>query len=100
MTEARADARAGELSDALASDLKQRLEEEKTIVLRMVPGQRPDVTFTGFWTGKFVQAAQNSISKAYRLRRFKPQRLPNTGSTKPLTQEVKVEGGKGDVPVS
>ena len=35
-------------------------------------GEKPNVTFTGFWTGGLITAAQNSIAKAYRRRRFKP----------------------------
>lgn len=75
------------LSGGLAATMEQRLEEERTIVIRMIAGQRPEVTLTGFWNGKFIRAAMDSIAKAYRLRRHKPSR----------SIEVEAKGGKGDV---
>lgn len=57
----------------LAGDLKEelapRLDGEKTILVKMIPGKRPEVTFTGLWTGKYIAAASNSIAKAYRVSR-------------------------------
>ncbi len=66
------------LKEQLSGSYKERLEEEKTILLKYKPGQRPEVYFTGFWTGKFVRAAINSISKAYRLRKWRPSRPSGT----------------------
>ena len=63
------------LSDALQGDAKERMEEEKTIMLRMTAGSRPEVTFTGFWNGRFIRAAMDSVAKAYRLRRFRPTQV-------------------------
>lgn len=60
------------MSNALMGSDTQRKEEVKTILLTFKPGEKPDVQFTGFWDGKFLRAALNSISKAYRLRRNKP----------------------------
>ena len=62
-----------------ASDLRDILQEnneleEKTLFLKLIPGQRPEVVFTGTWSGKFIKAAMNSSSKAYRVRRYKPRR--------------------------
>lgn len=53
---------------ALQGTPKQRMEEEKSVVIRIIPGQRPQVEFGGFWTGKYIQAAQNALAKAYRTR--------------------------------
>ena len=61
------------LSKGLEGSVRERLEtEEKTILVKMTPGQRPEVTFTGFWNAKFIRAAMNSLSKQYRLRKFRP----------------------------
>lgn len=65
-----------DLSDGLQGTLKQRMEGERTIWIRVVAGEQPEVIFTGFWSGKFIRAAQNSISRAYRRRKFKPYRTP------------------------
>lgn len=83
---------AKDFTRALAGSEEQVKVEEKTIVLRMTPGNRPEVMFTGFWTGKYLRAALDSISKAFRLRRSKmhPARRENTPTG------VKKEG-KGDV---
>ena len=59
------------LSSVLQGTVEQRKEEEKTIVIRMIEGQRPEVDFTGFWTGKLMKAAINGLSRAYRLRRHR-----------------------------
>ena len=67
------------LSNALMGTDVQRKDEVKTILLMFKPGEKPDVQFTGYWDGKFLRAALNSISKAYRLRRNK--------STGPAVQE-------------
>jgi len=57
------------LASALSGTPQERMEEEKTIFLKYTPGKRPEVTFTGFWSGKFIKAAMDSISRSYRLRR-------------------------------
>lgn len=51
----------------LGGDVKT---SERSLTLVMKPGEKPKITFVGYWDGKFVQAAINSISKAYRLRRY------------------------------
>lgn len=70
----------GSLSEALDKKLEHFKEGERTIVLRMNPGTRPEVEFTGFWTGKFIRSAQDSISRAYRLGKPKmhPKRVEPT----------------------
>ena len=65
---------ASTLRHVLADDAKERIEGEKTVNVKMVYGQRPEVNFTGFWSGKFISGAMNAIAKAYRLQRFKPRR--------------------------
>ena len=39
---------------------EEKVEEEKTILVKMTPGQRPEVFFSGFWNGKLIKAAMNS----------------------------------------
>lgn len=82
-----------ELSDALIGTPKERMEEEKTIVVNFKPGERPKVMFTGFWNGTILKAAMNSISKAYRLRRNRPSRAAGVDQTRkgPMTQPLKEE---------
>ncbi len=53
----------------VSKELAPKIEEEKTLTLKLIPGKKPEVMFTGFWTGKFINAAMNSIAKAYRTRR-------------------------------
>lgn len=72
---------AREMSQELQGTAKERMEEEKSIVLTMTTGNKPNVVFSGFWNGHFIRAAMNSISKAYRLRRFKNIR-PHAGVKK------------------
>ena len=81
-----------ELSEGLQGTYKERMEEEKSIVLTMVPGQRPAVVFTGFWNFKFIKAAMNSIARNYRLRRYKPIRQGVAENP-----SARGEGGSGDV---
>ena len=61
------------LSGALRGKI-DKAEEERTIVLTLLPGKRPEVSFTGFWNGRFIRAAMDSIAKAYRLRRHSVSR--------------------------
>ena len=63
-----------QLADALMGSYKERMEEEKTIFLVFKPGERPSVNFTGFWSGKFIRAAMDSIAKAYRMAKSRPSR--------------------------
>ena len=72
------------LQDQLSGTPKQRMEEEKTLFLSMVPGRRPKVVFTGFWNGRYIRAAMDSVAKAYRLRRHhitKPKSEGNKTTT-------------------
>jgi len=76
-----------ELSSALAGTPQQRMEEEeRTILLKYIPGKRPEVVFTGFWTGKFIKGAINAISRAYRLRKYRPSR-PTFGGVRNATMD-------------
>jgi len=87
------EAKGRELSEALQEKTDERINGDKTIFLKMTVGKRPDVTFTGFWSGKFIRAAMDSISRSYRLRR-------NSASRPIGRKEVQVqkpaEGSKGD----
>ena len=76
---------ASKLSEALASS-KERIEGEKTVMVKMVMGKRPEVTFSGFWNGKFIAGAVNSIARAYRLQRSRPSR--------PLPAQTNQIGGR------
>ena len=68
--------KAGDLKDILAPSNGVTVDGEKTLTLRIIPGQRPSVVFSGFWTGKYIKAAMDSIAKAYRLTRRRV--LPST----------------------
>jgi len=56
-------------ANELKDELRPQVDGEKTIFIRMESGKRPDVTFTGFWTGKYLKGAIDSIAKAYRMAR-------------------------------
>ena len=65
-----------EAGNKLAAILKEkvvsgdtRLNEPKSISLTMTSGHKPEVSFTGFWTGRDIKAAMNSVARAYRLHR-------------------------------
>lgn len=62
------------LAPQLQGSYEDRMNETKTILVTMLPGTRPTVVFTGWWNGRLVRAAQDSMSRAYRLRRYKPTR--------------------------
>ncbi len=47
----------------------RRKPQELKLVLTFIPGSRPEVEFTGFWTAKFLKIAMNGLAKAYRLHR-------------------------------
>ena len=74
---------AKDLKQGLAGTVNQRMEEDRSIVLTMKHGEKPDVNFNGFWNGHLVKNAMNAISRGYRLRRHKDIRahasVPNKG---------------------
>ena len=63
--------KAKDLSQQLSGTISQREKEERSIILTMRHGERPEVAFNGFWNGKLVNNAMNAISRGYRLRRHK-----------------------------
>ena len=83
---------AKDLKQGLSGDLKQRMEEEKTVHIVFKYGERPDVTFTGFWNGQLVRNAQNALSRSYRQRRHKNMRA-HANEPNPLGAEK--ENGDG-----
>ena len=62
---------AKDLKQGLAATASQRITEDRSIILTMKHGERPEVQFSGFWNGKLVNNAMNAISRGYRLRRHK-----------------------------
>ena len=72
----KATATAKDLKQALGGSINDRLLEDRSIVLTMKHGEKPEVRFDGFWNGRLVKNAQNAISRNYRLRRHKQIR-PN-----------------------
>jgi hypothetical protein len=76
-----------ELSDVL----KDRVEEEKKLMLRILPGKKPEVTFTGFWSGKYIKAAMDSIAKAYRVQGRDVRRAPSSTGEQVTQQATVVE---------
>ena len=75
----------------LSDVLKERVEEEKKIVLRILPGKKPDVTFSGFWSGKYIKAAMDSIAKAYRVQGRNARRTPSLTGEQVTPQVTVVE---------
>jgi hypothetical protein len=71
--------RAAELKSGLAGTPEERDKEDRSIVLTMKHGEKPEVIFNGFWNGRLVQNAMNAISRGYRLRRHKAIRANATG---------------------
>jgi hypothetical protein len=74
----------------LSEVLKERVEEEKKIVLRMLPGKKPEIVFSGFWSGKYIKAAMDSIAKAYRLHGREVRRTPNLNLGEQVTPQATV----------
>lgn len=60
-----------DFKQALAGSLEDRMKEDRSIVLTMKHGEKPEVNFNGFWNGRLVQNAMNAISRGYRHRRHK-----------------------------
>ncbi len=60
--------RAGALSNALKTE--DILTSDRTLKVVFNKNSKPEVTFTGFWNGRFIRVATNAIAKAYRLRRL------------------------------
>ena len=56
-------------AEELRDELRPKVEGEKSLLLTISPGKRPEVVFTGFWTGKYIKAAMDSIAKCYRVAR-------------------------------
>ena len=83
-----------DLSQGLQGTYEQRMQEEKTILLKMVPGKKPNVMFTGFWNGHFIKAAMDSIAKAYRLARYRPTMVRR--ENKPQTPEMVKQNSQGE----
>jgi len=65
---------ARDLSQELSGSINARMEEDRSIILTMKHGERPEVDFNGFWNGRLVKNAMNAISRGYRLRRHKQVR--------------------------
>lgn len=63
--------KAVDLSKELAGSYDERMREDKTIVITLSYGKKPDVVFTGFWSGKLVSSATNAIARSYRLLKYK-----------------------------
>lgn len=64
------------------SVVNERNETFRKITIIYKPGERPFVEFDGFWSGRLLQSAISSISKAYRLRRYEMTRSVREGGAK------------------
>lgn len=65
---------AKDLKQHLGGTINERIEEDRSIVLTMKHGERPEVQFNGFWNGRLIKNAQNAIARSYRERRHKQVR--------------------------
>lgn len=77
MEESTSNITAAELQQELSGSYDERIKEDKTIVIKLIYGKKPEVTFTGFWTGKLINSATNSIARAYRTYRAQAIRTNN-----------------------
>ena len=64
-------ATARELKSDLGGSYEDRMKAERTVYVKINGSGKPEVIFTGFWNGKFVHVAMNSISRSFRLLRHK-----------------------------
>lgn len=62
--------KAPQISKEIGGDFDNRMSQERTIYIKMTLESRPEVVLTGFWNGRLIQAAMNSIARAYRQRRI------------------------------
>ena len=76
----------------LQEELRPPIEGEKTLLLKMTPGNRPEVIFTGLWSGKYIKAAMDSIAKCYRVARR--QVIRTTNKVSDISTQQSAEGRK------
>ena len=81
------------LSKELSGSHIERIEEEKTMVIKYHRGMRPEIFFTGFWGGLDIKAILRTIPRAYRLRRREMTRPVHQVVTEPLKVEGRKEKG-------
>ena len=62
---------AEEASKFLGGTYVERSSSPRSALVTMLPGGRPEVTFTGFWNGQYIKVAQHALHKAYKQRQFK-----------------------------
>lgn len=74
----------------LSGTFKERMEEEKSILITLRYGSRPEVKFSGFWNGKLISSAMNAISRSYRVLRHK--NIRTHANEQNTTTEVKGDG--------
>ena len=86
----------GLTAEDLRDVLRPDVDGEKSLLLKMIPGKRPEIVFTGTWTGKYIRAAMDSIAKSYRIQGRTIRRteiLPTAKVAETITQP-KAEGRK------
>jgi len=76
---------------SLSDELRPPIDGEKSLTIIIYPGRRPEVVFTGTWTGRYISAAMDSIAKAYRITRRRV--IPPTQKLVEIQTQVKPEGG-------
>lgn len=79
-------------AEDLRDELRPDVDGEKTLTLKISPGKRPEVSFTGTWTGKYIKAAMDSIARGYRVARRRV--LTPAHQVETVQTQVKPEGGK------
>lgn len=75
---------AKDLKSALIGTAEERKTGEKLMTVRYKPGQRPEVTFSGFWGGLDIKAVMSAIPRSYKLMR--------RDITRPMRPSVKQTG--------
>lgn len=86
----------GLTAEDLREELRPSIDGEKSLTLTMKPGKRPEIVFTGMWSGKYIRAAMDSIAKSYRVQGRAVRRTvqpPTTKVVETITQPT-AEGRK------
>jgi hypothetical protein len=60
----------GKTGAALTNALRPSGEHERTAFIKISPTGRPEIAFTGVWSGRLIKVAQIALPKSYRLRKL------------------------------
>jgi hypothetical protein len=75
------------MEKSIVGTIEERNAETKTALIVFKHNLKPEIIFTGFWSGRLIHSAQNALSKAYRLSKYRISRP----DTKVVSEEIPVE---------